>query len=69
MNEDSSSDLSSKPASVVKVHKCPICGRLTDSAQYRPFCSKHCADVDLGNWFCEGYIIEGKTPIDEEETE
>ena len=47
-------------AKVVKVHKCPICGKLTDSAQYRPFCSKRCADIDLGMWFNEGYVIEGK---------
>ena len=32
---------------VVKVHKCPICGKLTDNAKYRPFCSKRCADIDL----------------------
>lgn len=54
---------------VVKVHKCPICGKLTDSAKYRPFCCKRCADIDLGNWFGEGYVIEGKAPIDEEESE
>lgn len=54
---------------VVKVHKCPICGKLTDSAKYRPFCCKRCADIDLGNWFQEGYVIEGKAPIDEEESE
>lgn len=54
---------------VVKVHKCPICGKLTDSAQYRPFCSKRCADIDLGMWFNEGYVIEGKAQADEEEGE
>ena len=54
---------------VIKVHKCPICGKLTDSLEYRPFCSKRCSDIDLGNWFNEGYVIEGKAPIDEEESE
>ena len=54
---------------VVKVHKCPICGKLTDNAKYRPFCSKRCADIDLGTWFAEGYVIEGKAPVDEEEGE
>ena len=54
---------------VVKVHKGPICKKLTDSAEYRPFCSKRCADVDLGNWFTQSYVIEGKAPIDEEESE
>lgn len=46
---------------IVNVHKCPICKKLTDSAQYRPFCSKRCADIDLGNWFTQSYIIEGKS--------
>lgn len=55
--------------SVVKVHKCPICHKLTDNAKYRPFCSKRCADIDLGSWFTESYVIEGKAPIDEEESE
>ena len=46
---------------IVNVHKCPICKKLTDSAQDRPFCSKRCADIDLGNWFTQSYIIEGKS--------
>ena len=51
-------------------HKCPICGKLTDSLEYRPFCSKRCADIDLGNWFCESYVIEGNsTPEDSFEEE
>ena len=28
---------------------CPICGK-PGSQDYRPFCSKRCADVDLGRW-------------------
>lgn len=35
---------------------CPICGKDSDR-KYRPFCSKHCADVDLGRWFNESYAI------------
>ena len=58
-----------KKSNIVKVHKFPICGKLTDNAKYRPFCSKRCADIDLGTWFNEGYVIEGKNPIDEEEGE
>ena len=26
-------------------------------AEFRPFCSKRCADVDLGKWFGERYAI------------
>ncbi|HAX90590.1 MAG TPA: DNA gyrase inhibitor YacG [Rhodospirillaceae bacterium] len=40
--------------------KCPICQRPTLPA-FAPFCSKRCADVDLGNWFGEGY----KMPVDD----
>ncbi len=54
---------------IIKVHKCPICGTLTDNEKYRPFCSKRCADIDLGKWFNESYVIEGKNPTDEEEGE
>lgn len=35
---------------------CPICSKSTDP-KYRPFCSRRCADVDLGKWLGEGYRI------------
>jgi endogenous inhibitor of DNA gyrase (YacG/DUF329 family) len=35
---------------------CPICGKAAD-ARYRPFCSRRCADVDLGRWLTGGYAI------------
>jgi endogenous inhibitor of DNA gyrase (YacG/DUF329 family) len=35
---------------------CPICGKAA-AAGYRPFCSRRCADVDLGRWLTEGYRI------------
>ncbi len=35
---------------------CPICGKPT-LPDYRPFCSRRCADVDLGRWLTEGYRI------------
>jgi endogenous inhibitor of DNA gyrase (YacG/DUF329 family) len=35
---------------------CPICGRVPDP-KYRPFCTKRCADVDLGRWFNERYVV------------
>ncbi len=35
---------------------CPICGRRPDAAM-RPFCSRRCADVDLGRWFTESYRV------------
>lgn len=41
---------------------CPICRKVTDS-KYRPFCSKRCADIDLGRWLTGAYAI----PSDEED--
>jgi endogenous inhibitor of DNA gyrase (YacG/DUF329 family) len=35
---------------------CPICARTTAPA-YRPFCSRRCADIDLGRWLKGGYAI------------
>ena len=35
---------------------CPICGKETD-LKYRPFCSRRCADVDLGRWLSGRYAI------------
>ena len=35
---------------------CPVCGRPVAPAQ-RPFCSKRCADVDLGRWLKGTYRI------------
>ena len=36
--------------------KCPICGKIRVQ-KYRPFCSKRCANLDLGQWFNEDYYI------------
>ena len=55
---------------------CPICGENT-LAKYRPFCSKRCADIDLGRWFKGSYAIPtqerpdmlGDTTKDESEDE
>ena len=38
---------------------CPICGK-PRAAQWRPFCSKRCADVDLARWFGGTYAIAGE---------
>ncbi len=36
---------------------CAICKKHPVVAEYRPFCSKRCADVDLKRWFTGGYAI------------
>ena len=43
---------------------CPICRRPAVDA-YAPFCSKRCADVDLGRWLAGAYAI----PAGEEDAE
>ncbi|SDD40317.1 hypothetical protein SAMN04488071_0579 [Kordiimonas lacus] len=42
--------------------KCPECGKPA-IVKFRPFCSKRCADVDLGKWFNEEYTLPGDTEI------
>jgi endogenous inhibitor of DNA gyrase (YacG/DUF329 family) len=41
--------------------QCPICGKPRD-ARLRPFCSKRCADIDLGRWLKGEYTIPGAPP-------
>ncbi len=45
---------------------CPICSETTDP-KFRPFCSKRCADIDLGKWFSGSYAVPSKDPEDMEE--
>ncbi|MBR1841536.1 MAG: DNA gyrase inhibitor YacG [Alphaproteobacteria bacterium] len=53
---------------VVKTHRCPICRKIFTNDKYAPFCSKRCADVDLGRWFDGSYAVPLVEP-DELETE
>lgn len=41
----------------LKKASCPICRKHEATADYKPFCSKRCADVDLSRWFNGGYAI------------
>jgi endogenous inhibitor of DNA gyrase (YacG/DUF329 family) len=36
--------------------RCPLCGKPRDP-QWRPFCSKRCADLDLARWLRGDYAI------------
>ncbi|NCQ24048.1 MAG: DNA gyrase inhibitor YacG [Rhodobacteraceae bacterium CG17_big_fil_post_rev_8_21_14_2_50_63_15] len=45
---------------------CPIC-RKASVAKYRPFCSRRCADIDLGKWFGGAYAVPTDHPGDDEE--
>ena len=42
---------------------CPICSRPSEP-DYRPFCSRRCADLDLQRWLSGRYAIPGKPAED-----
>ena len=44
---------------------CPVCAKETD-AKYRPFCSRRCADVDLGRWLTGSYAIPADADEDDD---
>lgn len=54
---------------MARIPRCPICKNPLPEGEaavrYRPFCSKRCADVDLGKWLTGSYAI----PATEEESE
>jgi endogenous inhibitor of DNA gyrase (YacG/DUF329 family) len=37
---------------------CPICSKPA-AEPFKPFCSRRCADIDLGRWLKGGYAIPG----------
>jgi len=42
---------------------CPHCGKpvpWSPESQWRPFCSKRCRLIDLGQWFGEEHAIPGE---------
>lgn len=47
---------------------CPICKKETVQS-YRPFCSKRCADIDLGRWVTGDYALPSEQPLSESEIE
>ena len=38
--------------------RCPIC-KASTVHEFRPFCSRRCADVDLARWLSGSYAIAG----------
>ena len=49
----------------IKPPKCPVCED-TVCEQYRPFCSKRCASIDLGRWLTGRYVVSGSEDSDED---
>ena len=46
------------------VKPCPTCGAVA-MHETRPFCSKRCADIDLGRWFQGAYAIPAVDAADD----
>jgi uncharacterized protein len=46
--------------------KCPICGKPAHQ-DYKPFCSRRCADIDLGRWLKGSYVLPAG-PAEDEDT-
>lgn len=44
---------------VIRAPRCPLCGKLSE-AKYRPFCSAHCADLDLSRWLNGVYAVPAR---------
>jgi len=49
---------------------CPLCGKQS-SEPHSPFCSRRCADIDLGRWLKGNYRVETDEPPEDpsDETE
>lgn len=64
--------MSERPNNVVPLRPrrrsapCPICAKPVHE-DYRPFCSKRCADIDLHKWLGESYRVETEEPADDME--
>ena len=50
----------------IKNSTCPMCKK-PSVFEYRPFCSKRCADLDLAHWLRGDYTIEGDEESEKDE--
>ncbi len=58
---------SKKSAEIVMLGRCPMCSKRA-TLEYRPFCSKRCADLDLSKWLGGSYAIPAEeTELSEED--
>ena len=59
----------SEPTKSEDRRRCPVCGRPAEP-RWRPFCSKRCANVDLGRWLGERYVIPSvDDPVNDDDGE
>lgn len=54
-----------KPRKKPKSRKCPVCGHAV-TEEFKPFCSKRCADADLVRWLKGAYAIPGARAAEED---
>ena len=54
--------------SAPNIGKCSICKKPTVQ-EFRPFCSKRCAQIDLGRWLGGHYVIAGNNADSDEDGE
>jgi endogenous inhibitor of DNA gyrase (YacG/DUF329 family) len=48
-----------------EIKLCPICEKPA-TEEYKPFCSRRCADRDLQRWFTGRYAIPGAANSEDE---
>ena len=60
-------DNATKDTSAVSSRRCPICGKPA-VAEFKAFCSRRCADVDLNRWLSGVYVVPGKAEEAEDES-
>ena len=48
----------SEPRPEPKARFCALCSKPQEE-KFRPFCSKRCADLDLGKWLSGTYVLAG----------
>ncbi len=52
----------------LKKATCPLCPQPAE-ALYRPFCSRRCAQLDLGKWLTGGYAIPAHEAMEDSDVE
>lgn len=63
--EQNGADGAANASTGASVGRCPICGK-PRTQEYRPFCSRRCADIDLGRWLNGVYVVPGCPASDED---
>jgi endogenous inhibitor of DNA gyrase (YacG/DUF329 family) len=55
-NDNDKSSQADPDANATTGKPCPVC-RKPALVRYKPFCSRRCADVDLGRWLSGTYAV------------